>query len=148
MTLLSDYQARYSTQLLTNWSNPQDSTPTTPDTTQEGYAADAAQADFEAVCGVTYSSSNATHVSAAVPLVAAKLQVFTGHASEEYYDNAIKRCKEIYRLVLGRDRIMPTTNSTLSPTAEEAGSKPSFDSSIFNRYVGGAPGGSDPTNPI
>lgn len=148
MTLLADYQNRHSTQLRTNWSNPQTSGATTPNTGQETYAAADAQADFEAICGVTYDSANATHVSAGVPLVVAKLQVYTGQASEEYYDNALKRCREIYRLVLGRNRITPTTNSTLNPTAEDAGSKPAFDRSIFQRYVGNAPGGQEPGNPI
>ena len=139
MTLLADYQSRYSTQIRTNVSNPQDSSPTTPDTAQETLAAADAQADFEAICGVVYSSDNPTHVSAGVPLVFAKLQVYTGHADETYYSAALDRCHKHYRLVLGRNRISPSTNSTLSPTTETAGDTPAFDRGIFKNYIGNAP---------
>lgn len=140
MTLLADYQARYSTQIRTNLSNPQNSSPTTPNATNETNAAADAQADFEAVCGVAYSSSVTTHVAAAVPLVVAKLQVYTGQADDTYYDAALKRCQDIYRLVLGRNRISPSTDSTLTPTTERAGDKPAFDKSQFKRFIGNAPG--------
>lgn len=146
MTLLADYQARYSTQLRTNWSNPQNSSPTTPNTTQEGLAAADAQADFEAICGVTYSSSNATHVAAAVPLVPAKLMVYTGQSDETVYEKTLDRCNKYYRLVLGRNRILPTTNSTLTPSTETSGSKPWGDISQFNNLIGNAPGGNTVTD--
>ncbi len=145
MTLLADYQARYSDQLRVNWSNPQDSAPTTADTTQETYAAADAQADFEAICGVAYSSSNATHVSAGVPLVAAKLMVLTGQADETYYDKALDRCRNIYRLVLGRNRVEPTTDSTLSPTLDQANQLPWSDRQNFEKYIGNGPDGENPS---
>lgn len=140
MTLLADYQARYSTQIRTNLSNPQSSGATTPNTTQETYAAADAQADFEAICGVTYSSSVTTHVAAAVPLVVAKLMVYTAQADETYYDAALNRCKDIYRLVLGRNRITPQSDSALTPTTDRAGDKPAMDRSQFKRFIGNAPG--------
>src|SRR5574341_798757 len=143
MSLLTSYEARYSTQLRRNWSNPQNSAATTPNTTNETNAATDAEADFEAVCGVDYSDSNATHVAAAVPLVASKLMVYMGHADETYYEKALERCMKYYRLVLGRNRIPPTTNSPLSPTEESSGSKPASDISVFDSYIGNAPGGSE-----
>lgn len=145
MTLLSDYQARYSDQLRTNWSNPQDSAPTTPDTAAETLAAADAQADFEAICGSAYVSTNATHVSAGVPLVVAKLQVYTGQADETYYDKALDRCRNIYRLVLGRNRIVPTTDSTLKPTTDQANQLPWSDRQNFIDYIGNAPDGENPS---
>ena len=139
MSLLSDYQARYSTELRTNWSNPQNSTATTPDTTRETLAAADAGADFSAICGVTYDSTNATHVTAGVTLVAARLLVYTGQASMEFYDSVLKRL-ETYKLVLGRNRITPTTNSTLTPTEETLGAAPWSDTLIFKDFIGNAPG--------
>lgn len=140
MALINDYQARFSTQERVNLSNPQNSTATSVDSTRETNAAEDARGDFEAVCGVTYDSSNRIHVSASVPLVAQKLLVYTGRASQEDYDKFLDRLDKYYRLVLGRDRITPTTNSQLSPTAEEANSKPMDDLSNFSRFIGNAPG--------
>lgn len=147
MSLLTDYQARYSTQLRINASNPQLSSATTVDSTRETNAAADAQADFETICGVTYSSSNTVHVSAAVPLVYYKLMVLTGQASGEWYDKQLERLEKWYRLVLGRNRITPTTNSKLTPTEETANGLPFADSSVFDRFVGNAPSGTDPSNP-
>lgn len=140
MTLLADYQARYSIQIRTNLSNPQNTPATTPNVTNETNAAADAQADFEAICGVVYNSSVALHVAAAVPLVAAKLQVYTGHAEEGYYTSALDRCQKYYRLVLGRNRIQPTTDSMLTPTTDRAGDRPQFDRSQFRNFIGNAPG--------
>lgn len=139
MTLLADYQARFSLQLRTGWSNPQLSGATSPDATHEALAAADAQADFEVICGVVYSSSNTVHVAAACPLVAAKLQVYTGHADESYYTAALDRCTKYYRLVLGRNRIQPTTDSLLTPTTDTPGAKPDFDRGQFSRYTGNPP---------
>lgn len=147
MTLLADYQNRFSTQLRTNASNPQTSGATTPNTTQETYAAADAQADFEALCGVTYSSSNTVHVTAAVPLVFYKLLVYTGQVNQEQYDKQLDRLQNWYRLVLGRNRIMPTTNSTLTPSTEEANSLPWGDPVQFDKFIGNAPGGNTTTDP-
>lgn len=145
MTLLADYQARYSTQLRTSWSNPQNSSATTPNTTNETQAAADAQADFEAVCGVVYSSSNTTHVAAAVPLVRSKLEVYMGTSDEAAYEKTLNRCRDIYRLVLGRNRINPTTDSVLNPTEETFNSTPFADSSNFDNFIGNSPNG-DPYN--
>lgn len=139
MSLLLDYQSRYSLQLRTGLSNPQSSSPTTPDTTRETLAAADAEADFAAICGVVYSSSVPTHVAAGVPLVVAKLQVYTGQADETYYTAALDRCQKYYRLVLGRNRIQPTTDSLLTPTQDTLGGLPDSDRSRFSRYIGNPP---------
>jgi len=146
MTLLADYQARYSTQVRVNASNPQSSAATTVDSTRETNAAADAQADFEAICGVTYSSSNTIHVSAGVPLVFHKLLVYTAQADQAQYDAQLKRLETYYRLVLGRNRITPTTDSTLTPSTETAGSKPWADLSQMQKFIGNAPGGSTVTD--
>src|SRR3990167_9236938 len=147
MTLLADYQARYSTQQRTEWSNAQNSGATTPNTTQEGLAAADGQADFEAICGITYASTNATHVAAGVPLMVERLKLYTGQSSQELYDKLLDRMEKRYRLVLGRNRVPPTTDSGVVPTTEPANARPRRDLSQFGRYIGNAPGGPTVTDP-
>lgn len=140
MSLLTDYQAAYSSEIRVNASNPQNSSATTVDTTRETLAANAAQATFEAICGVAYDGSNNTHVAAAVPLVYYRLLLITGQTSFEMYNSFLEHVREIYRPVLGRNRITPTTNSELDPTAEPAQSKPMSDLSAYTRLTGHGPG--------
>ena len=147
MTLLSDYQARFSTQSRVSASNPQSSSPTTVDLTRETNAAADAQADFEAICGVAYSSSNTVHVAAGVLLVFYRLLLYTGQSSQEAYDKQLDRLEKWYRLVLGRNRILPTTNSTLTPSTEEFGALPWGDPIQFDKIIGNAPGGNTTTDP-
>lgn len=146
MSLLTSYQGRYSLELRTNSSNPQNSGQTSPDSTREGYAAADAQADFETICGVAYDDSVAIHVTAAVPLVYYKLLVYTGQASGEWYDQQLGRLNKWYRLVLGRNRMVPNSDSTLQPTTPTPGAVPYADISQFQRYVGNAPGSPTVTN--
>jgi len=146
VSLLTDYQARFSTQLRTNWSNPQSSAATTPNTTLETLAAADAQADFEAVCGVTYSSSTATHVAAATPIVVYKLMVYTGQATVEQYDKQLERLEKWYAPVLGRNRIIVDSTSDLEPTEADPGLVPFSDSSQFGPFIGNAPGEATDTN--
>lgn len=146
MTILSDYQARYSTEVRTSLSNPQTSSATTPNGTNETNAAADAQADFEAICGVVYASSNATHVAAGVPLVVAKLQTYTLQADEAYYEKALARCEKYYARVLGRNRVDPTTDSNLTPSTDRSGDKPWGDRSQFGRFIGNSPGTNSTTD--
>ena len=140
MPLLADYQSRYSTQIRTNVSNPQNTSPTTPDTTLEGLAATDVAARFQAECGVAYSSSTAIHVDVCCPAVFAKLQIWTGQADQSFYDKAIEAMRAV-KLVLGRDRITPTTDSLLDPTKDTSGDLPFADRTQFNQLIPNAPGG-------
>lgn len=147
MTLLADFQNRYSSQIRINASNPQLTSATTVDSTREAYAAADAQADFEAICGESYSSSNTVHVSAGVPLVLLKLLLYTGQTTQADYDKQLERLNEWYRLVLGRNRITPTTNSLLNPTQDVPNSLPWSDSTVFDRFIGNSPSGASSSNP-
>lgn len=146
MTLLTDYQARYSDELRMNASNPQNSGATTINTAREGYAANDAEGDFIAICGVDYDGTNKIHVTAATPLVYYKLLVFTGQADGSWYDKQLERLSKWYRLVLGRNRMVPKSSSNLSPTEPESGLVPMDDISQFQPYVGNAPGDATPMN--
>ena len=90
----------------------------------------------------------ALHVAAGVPLVIETLKLYTGQTTQELYQKILDRMEKYWRLVLGRNRISPTTDSTLVPTAEPFGGKPMADSTVFGRYVGNSPGGgSNPNDP-
>lgn len=145
MSLLSNYQNRTSTQIRTNISNPQSSGATTPDTAQETRAATDAEAVWEAIVGINYDDNVALHVATAVQLVVQTLLLYTQQIDQEAYDKHLERLEERFKLVLGRNRILPTTNSELNPTEETSGSKPFSDLSNFDRYLGAAPGGTSST---
>lgn len=137
-TLETDVQNRYSTQFLANASNPQNTGATTLDSARLSNAVTDVQADFQLECGVAYDSTVAIHVAVCVPAVIAKLLVYTGQADQTLYDQAVERMRQA-RLVLGRDRISPSTDSLLSPTADTSGSLPDFDRQVFKNYVPNSP---------
>lgn len=141
MSLLTSYQARHSTQQRTEWSNPQNSSATSPNTTLEGLAATDASADFQVLCGISYDDTVAIHVAAAVPLVIGRLKLYNGQSTDEQYEKIMNRMEKWYRLVLGRNRITPQSDSTLSPTTETSGGKPFADLGIWTKAIPGAPGG-------
>jgi hypothetical protein len=134
MALLADYQARFATQLRTNVSNPQQTTNTTPDTTLEGLAASDVGGRFQAICGVVYDSTIPMMVDACCQAVYVKLQVWTGQVDPAAYE-AITAYFETIKLVLGRDRLTPLTNSTLSQTPEPQGAAVAADWTKFRKYV-------------
>ena len=146
MSLLTDFQARYSNALRRNWSNPQNSAATSINTTLEGLAAADAGADFAAVCGVAYDGTVATHVTAATSLVVYKLMMFTGQATLEQYDAQLERLRKWYAPVLGRNRLVLDSTSELIPTEPDAGNVPMSDISQFGPFIGNAPGEATDTN--
>lgn len=142
MSFLTEYQNRISTQLRTNLSNPQDSTSTTPDTTQEGYAAADVEGEFKKR-GITPDSTLDTHVSTAISGIMARLMMFTGQPGGKEDWEAFKEDVRFLAETTSRDRISPSTDSLLSPTQDDANTLPAFDRRQFEGYIPGAP--SQPT---
>jgi hypothetical protein len=140
MALADEYQGRYSTQRRTEISNPQDSTATTPNTTRENYAITDVQAAFK-MRGITYDNTIDTHVTTAVGGVEARLLKVTGqpggHESWKEWLDEVKLLSE----TTSRDRIVPSTDSQLSPTADTLGDIPVSDRKNFKEYVSDAPEG-------
>ena len=142
MALDDEVKARWSSQILINASNPQASTSTTIDQTRLTIAENDVQAMFEVLAGVVYNNAVNTHVLYATEGVLVRLLVLTGQAPNDQWDAWKKSMKEELALVTGRDRIVPYTNSTLSPTAERANSRPAADRSVFERqFIPRSPGG-------
>lgn len=145
MALLADYQARFATQLRTNVSNPQNTAATTPNTTLETLAASDVTGRFQAICGVVYDSTDPQIVDACAQAVYVKLQVWTGQVDPSAYE-AITAYFETLKLVLGRDRLTPMTNSVLIETPEPTGATVAADWTKFRKYVPALYGSDSPTS--
>lgn len=142
-TFLSAYQARFSTQLRTNWSNPQNSSATTPSTTLETLADTDVVGEFKKR-GITPDSTLDTHVTTAMSGIIARLMFYTqcpgwGEAWGSFKDDV-----ELLAQTTSRDRIMPTTDSLLVPTQDTAGDLPVFDRDNFQNYQSNPPNGPGP----
>lgn len=132
--LLTAYQARYSTQLRKQVSNPQLSTNSSIDTTREGYAETDITAEF-AKRGITLDTTADTHITTGVNGIYARLCVITGQPGgfdrwKEFTDD-LKLLAE----TTSRDRIMASTDSEMNPTSEPANSTPAGDLSVFKGYI-------------
>lgn len=137
--LLDAYKVRYSSLLAVAASNPQDSTQTAQDATRQAAAETDVQIDFQIECGVTFDGSNSTHLAICIRGLHAKLLVYTGQADIGMYESWLEYLRNSARLVLGRDRVTPSTNSPLSATLEKQSSRPLTDQKVFGGYVPGSP---------
>lgn len=151
MALLDDVRARWSSQILINASNPQNSTATTEDSAREAVAVSDVQAAFKVMCGVAYDGDVDTHVLYATEGVLIRLLVLTGQSDRSEWKDWKKELKYELAKVTGRDRIVPSTSSTLDVTPDQQGEKPQSDRSVFDRsfipnapsFPGGRTAGSD-----
>lgn len=143
MSLVTNTQSRYSSQILINASNPQSSGATSVDSTRLSLAATDVSAVFEVLCGVEYDDSNALHVLYGVEGVLVRLLLMTGQTTIEAWDKWKSSLKDELALVTGRDRIPPTTDSLLSPTEDTPNTLPATDRTNFKRYIPGAPNTED-----
>jgi len=138
VALLDDYQARINTQLRTNWSNPGNTTATTPNTALETLAASDVAGRFLAATAATYDSTNPIHVDVAVFAVGLKLQVWTGQVDNSVYENYVESFTKA-GMVLGHDRLTPQTDSTKTRTPDPAGAKVAADWTTFIGVVPAIP---------
>lgn len=137
MALVDRVQARYSSQILINATNPQSTAAVSIDTARLGFAATDVEADF-AIVGITYDNDVAMHYAVAVPGVMAKLLFYNGHmGGKEYHDSYLDRLDKL-ALVTSRNRITPTTDSLLSPTEDTMGDLPQTDRKAFKGFIPGA----------
>lgn len=144
MTLLADYQSRFPIQLRTNVSNPQNTTATTPNTTLETLAASDVVGRFQTICGVVYDSTLPNHVDSCINLVYIKLQCWTGQVSPSEYEAAAGYLDTL-KDTLGRDRLLPMTDSTLTVTPDPMGATVDTDWTKSIGIVPQLPGGGSST---
>jgi hypothetical protein len=115
--LLADYVLRVNVQLRTNFSNPGATTATTPNTALETLAASDVTGRFQTICGVLYDSTQPAHVDSCINLMMLKLQSWTGQITPADYEAAAEYLDTL-KETLGRDRVLPMTDSTLIVTPD------------------------------
>lgn len=138
MALEDEVKARYSNQLLVQWTNPQLSSATTIDETRLSKASRDVEGWFKIIAGVAYDNDDARHVSVAVDGVEARLKNIAGLEVNSEWSNWKEDLGKL-ALVTGRDRIPPTTSSTLDPTDERSGDAPWGDRNVFRRMIPNSP---------
>jgi len=148
MALLDDVRARWSSQILINASNPQNSSATTEDSAREALACSDVEAAFKVRCGVAYDGSDDRHVLYATEGVLIRLLVLTGQTERSEWKDWKKELKYELAPVTGRDRIVPSTTSGLTVTPDAPGSKPATDPSIYGSLVPNAPAGDSGRGPL
>lgn len=141
---MADYQLRVNVQLRTNFSNPGASTATTPNTALETLAASDVAGRFQTMCGVVYDSTQAAHVDACINLMMLKLQCWTGQITPADYEAAAEYLDTL-KDTLGRDRVLPYTDSTLTRTPDPMGATIDTDWTKSIGIVPQLPGGGYPT---
>ena len=147
MALADDVTNRISTNLLRELTNQGSTSATSVNTTVLGYAVADAGAEFKSETGLDLDSSLASHVAAGVVGVIYYLYSYSGVETS----TALKQRQRWERLLLkidstegGGRRLLPSTNSTLSPTAEQRNARPDMERSRFGGYTLNMPrGGSD-----
>ena len=142
--MLADYQLRVNVQLRTNFSNPGSTLSTTPNTALETLAASDVVGRFQTICGVVYDSTAPAHVDACINLVMLKLQCWTGQITPADYEAAAEYLDTL-KDTLGRDRVLPFTDSTLTVTPDPTGAVVATDWTKSIGIVPGLPGGGFPT---
>ncbi len=137
MSFLTEYRVRFSAEIRTNISNPQNSGATTPDTTLEGYAYQDVLGEFKKR-GITPDETDTGQIGTAINGIKARLLVFTAQTD----DSAWKEFKADVKFLAettSRDRIIPSTDSLLNPSFDQLNSLPQTDMREFKGYVPGAP---------
>jgi hypothetical protein len=137
-TFLSSYQSRFSTQLRTNWSNPQSSSPTTPDTALETLADTDVVGEFKKR-GITPDATDDRQVTTAVSGIIARLMFYTQSPGWGEAWGSFKEDLELLAQTGPRDRIVAATDSLLAPSTDTPNALPTFDREQFGRYATGAP---------
>ena len=142
-TFLATYQARFSTELRTNWSNPQGSAATTPNTTLEGLADTDIVGEF-LKRGITADNTLAAHVTTAMGGLIARLMFYCQCPGWETAWSAFQEDVKLLAETTSRDRIVPSTDGLLAPSYDNPGDLPTFDPQNFQNYTPNAPNGPSP----
>ena len=114
MALLDEVQSRYSTEILKQLTNPDDTSATSINTTILGVAAADTVAAFERLALATYDNDNAVHIEVCAQGVVAKLKVFSDPNNKEDWEKFETDC-----VGLAEGNIpAPSTNSTIVVEAD------------------------------
>lgn len=145
MSLVTEFQARYSAARIVELTRADNADASTASSTMLTTAATDAEADFVDLVGLDLDLTEPRHVRVAVLLMEAILVEYGAGLTPEA--EALRKKAEARALALrkttSRDRAAPTTSSPLDPTEERSGSRPAFDRSHFDQMVPNPPLGAD-----
>lgn len=142
MPLSTHVQDRYSTQYLTELTNPQGRNATTVNTTLLGKSADDIDALFDVYAGVEYDDTNAQHIAVAVEGVIAFLMRRTGQSAAESRITAWIASMKALGKTEGRNRVTPDSTTRMQPSADDrvtSTPRPAFDDRRFDAFLPKAP---------
>ena len=151
MALIDEVKKRVTTQRLIQLTNTDSPNATTVNDTILGTACTDASENFKVLVGVDYDNTNPIHVANIIDGVVITLMKWA-----ERWNKAVQEIEEgwhsrlgILRLSIGGNtRLMPQTNSELTPSTDKRGVatsivRPDFDSSRFDTLRPNSPFGSD-----
>ncbi len=144
-TLGNAVQARYSAQTLIDLTRQKDTDTTTLDSVRLELAVDDVTSAFEVYAGIDLDVTDAKQVMFGVQGVIACLKTWARDSSDAGKSEWDVWTEKMERLgkVTGRDRIVPTSTSTLTPSLENPdgsdSARPAFDDEHFAGLVPGAP---------
>lgn len=132
MALSDEVTARYSNELLVQLTRQGSLSETTVNSTRLAAACTDAEAEFETLAGVVFDVSIGKHLVAGLEGVLMFLhdRAQNGPDAEAHRKKFEAKCEAIRLTIGGNARIMPTTNSLLTPSdevAEGAEVRPDFD---------------------
>lgn len=143
MGLADEFKNRVSLTRQVTLTNPDKPEAVSVDSARLALAVADVQADFEIYCGTVYSDTDARHVSTGVEGVEFKLMMRMVGADPDAIRKAwLDRLRSL-ALVTGRNRIVPTTDSVLTPSSEQVGTeevRPDFDREHFDQFIPAYPG--------
>ena len=149
MSLLLNVVARYGASYLANLTNPETPGATAYDATRLGYACTDVEALFRIHAGVEYSDSDARHVAVACPIVITMLEIGLGKIKRREAMDAVVGSLGALGMVTGRAKVIPTTNSGLTPSPDIEGGTltlaPAFDKDRFEKFLADGPAASTDT---
>ena len=144
-SLATAVSARYATQTLIDLTYPKDTTGTTPNLTVLELAVTDVTSAFEVYAGTDFDSTDEAAIMFGVQGVIACLKTWTrdsGDAGKSEWDVWTEKM-ERFGKVRGRDRIVPTSTSTLTPSSQNPDGlsdvRPAFDDDHWAGFVPGAP---------
>lgn len=150
MTLVTNFQARYSNARVLQLTNPDDANATSFDAARLQAAADDIQfGEFEQICGVAYDDANPRHVAVAVLGVEWRLLRYQGVTAGGLTGARTEFTEAAERFSIaggGRDRITPKSSSVLREIRESPSMAPDFARGNFDDVVPNLPQGGDRTD--
>lgn len=126
--LVTEFAARYSATRIRALTLADNQDSSTYDSTKLAQAATDATDEFQTLCGITLDTAVTGHVRVACLLMEALLLEWgAGVEAAAKVRERANAAAEAFSKVSGRNRIMPTSNSGLSVTADRSGERPAFD---------------------